>query len=213
MAGARPRRKSVLLSSQCIASDHRWDQNTESVEGVSSADEEDFPEVSVMETPILAEGIQARAFASLDSVNLIDTFYHRPKLMQTVPWVLRGAFRSAIQEALQDILAGLVWNDVVKATRGWKLLLRLPRMIPRSKLEAKITSFQFFSMFVVGIAASCAESPHTDSSQEAWSQHDGEGKTSCAGFVPRADGANHLRRDGRLKVWPWPQATWQLFER
>ena len=71
--------------------------------------------------------------------------------MQSVPWVLRGAFRAAIQEALQEILAGSVSNDEVKATRGWKLLLLLPRMIlfrpgrggsvPRSKLEARITSF------------------------------------------------------------------------
>ena len=92
------------------------------------------------------------AFTSLDSVNLVDTFYHRPRLMQSVPWVLRGAFRSANQEALQDILAGSAVNDVVKATRGWKFLLLLPRMIlfrsgrggsvPRSKMEARISSFQ-----------------------------------------------------------------------
>ena len=37
---------------------------------------------------------RTRAFASLDSVNLLDTFKHRPRLMQVVPWVLRGAFRS-----------------------------------------------------------------------------------------------------------------------
>ena len=62
-----------------------------------------FQEASVLETPILAERIQARsrAFASLDSVNFVDTFCHHPQLMQAVPRVLCGAFRSAVQETLQ----------------------------------------------------------------------------------------------------------------
>ena len=60
-----------------------------------SADEEDCPEASVMETPILAERIRAlaKAFASLDSVNLVDTFYDRPKLMHNCP---RGFAKSVV---------------------------------------------------------------------------------------------------------------------
>ena len=60
------------------------------------------------------ESMLGRGFASLDFVNLVDTFHHRPRLMQAVPWVLRGAFRGAIQE----ILAGSNSNDEGKATRG-----------------------------------------------------------------------------------------------
>ena len=107
---ARPRRRLVLLSQNAdpVASDHEWDPDTESVEGVSDVEEDECPEASALETPVVAERIEvrARAFASLDSVNLVDTFHHRPQLMQAVPWVLRGAFQAAIQEALQEILAG-----------------------------------------------------------------------------------------------------------
>ena len=86
VAGACPRRRLVLNLSQNadqIASDHEWDPDTKSVEGVFCAEEEDCPEASMMETGILAERIQARAraFASLDLENLVDTFYHRPRLM------------------------------------------------------------------------------------------------------------------------------------
>ena len=48
----------MLLLSQSadpIASDHEWDPDTESVEGVSDVEEEDCPEASVLETTILAE--------------------------------------------------------------------------------------------------------------------------------------------------------------
>ena len=66
-----------------------------------------------MEPRVHARG---RAFASLDSVNLLDTFNDRPKQS---PWVLRGAFRSAIQDALQEIVTGSAANDELKGTRGW----------------------------------------------------------------------------------------------
>ena len=196
---ARPRRRLVLLSQNAdpIASDHEWDSDTESVEGVSDVEDEECPEASVLETPILAERIQARAraFASLDSVNLVVTFQHRPRLMQVVPWVLRGAFRGAIQEALQEILAGSASNDEVKATRGWKLLLLLPRMIlfrpggggsvPRSKLEARITSFQrglWLELLAEG--ASCTERVHTQSvRRRRRQQHDDDDGKRAAGAL------------------------------
>ena len=63
-----------------------------------AVEEDDVPEQSTIETPILAESriqARARAFASLDSVNLLECFNHRPWLMQSVPWLMRGAFRSA----------------------------------------------------------------------------------------------------------------------
>ena len=89
------------------------------------------------------------------------------------------------------------WQDpirmMMKATRGWKLLLLLPRMIffrpgrggsvPRSKLQARITSFQrglWLELLAEG--ASCAERVHTQSvRRRRRQQHDDDGK-------PRADG-------------------------
>ena len=91
----------------------------------------------------------------------------------------------------QEILAGSAANDVVKSTRGWKFLLLLPRMIlfrpgvggsvPRSKLEARITSFQrglWFDLLAEG--ASCAERVHTQSvPRRCRQQHDDEGKRAA----------------------------------
>ena len=169
---ARPRRRLVLVSQNPVGSDHEWDPDTESIGGASEVDDgEKVPDQSLFETPIVAEPrvhARGRAFASLDSVNLVDTFNDRPRLMQTVPWVLRGAFRSAIQDALQEIVTGYAANDEVKATRGWKLLLLLPRMIlfrpsrggavPRRKLEARITAFQQGAWLeLLAEGACCAE--------------------------------------------------------
>ena len=183
----------MLLSQNADnAFDHECDPDTKSVEGISDVEDEECPEALALESLILAERIQARAkaFASLDSVNLVDTFHHRPPLMQT-PWVLRGAFRAAIQEVLQKILERSVSNDEVKATRGWKLLLLLPRMIlfrpgrggsvPRSNLEARITSSQrvlWLELFAEG--SSCVERVHTQSVRgRRRQQHDDEGKRAA----------------------------------
>ena len=73
----RGRRRLVFVSQNhdTAASDHEWDPDTESVRGVSDVEEDDVPEQSMMETPILAEPriqARARAFASLDSVNLLE---------------------------------------------------------------------------------------------------------------------------------------------
>ena len=62
---ARPRRRLVLLSQNAdpVASDREWDPDTESVEGVSDVEEDECPEASALEPPVVAERIQARARA------------------------------------------------------------------------------------------------------------------------------------------------------
>ena len=56
VAVALPRPRLVLSqNADPIASDHEWDPDTKNVEGVSDVEEEDCPETSVLETPILAE--------------------------------------------------------------------------------------------------------------------------------------------------------------
>ena len=139
---------------------------TSGIQTLRASEEFDVPEQSMIETPIVAEPrilARVRAFASLESVNLMECFNHRPRLMQSVPWLMRGAFRSAVQEALSEIV-----------TRGWKLLLLLPRMIlfrpsrggtiPRNKLEARIELFHQGSWLeLLREGASCAERAHTQS--------------------------------------------------
>ena len=162
------RRRLVLVSqNHDVARDHEWDPDTESIGGVSDVEEDDVPEQSTIVTPIVAEPrIQgrARAFASLDSVNLLECFNR----------LMRGAFRSAVQEALSEVVAGAVAVDEVKATRGWKLLLLLPRMIlfrpsrggtiPRKRLEARIELFQQgLWLELLRESATCAERAHTQS--------------------------------------------------
>ena len=79
----------------------------------------------------------AMSFASLDVLNLSVLFESRPRLMRSVPHILRGGFRLALRVAFE-----------ARAVRGWKLLLVFPRMllwrpprggtVSRKKLEARI---------------------------------------------------------------------------
>ena len=116
------------------------------------------------------------AFASLDVVNISDVFDRRPKFMQTVPVMLRGVFRSAMKLALQEILDGTEAESHVRATRGWKLFLLLPRMllfrpargglVPRKQLEARFKSFhdgRWIQLLNEGAVSS--EKSHTQSAR------------------------------------------------
>ena len=173
----RGRRRLVLVSQNhdTVASDHECGIQTLRALEEFLMWRKNVPEQSMIETPIVAEPrilARARAFASLDSVNSMECFNHRSRLMQSVPWLMRGAFRSAVQEALSEIVAGAAAEDEVKATRGWKLLLLLPRMIlfrpsrgstiPRNKLQARVELFHQGSWLeLLREGASCAERAHT----------------------------------------------------
>ena len=90
-----------------------------------------------------------RAFTSLDAVCFTDVFENRARVMRSVPFVISGAFRSALRIALQEIIDGTKAQSEVRTVRGWKLLLLLPRMllyrghrgglIPRKQLETRLT--------------------------------------------------------------------------
>ena len=72
--------------------------------------------------------------------------------MRSVPVVLSGAFRAAIRVSMQEILNGVEAHSDVRAERGWKLFMLLPRMllfrparggvVHRKKLEGRIRQFQ-----------------------------------------------------------------------
>ena len=128
----------------------------ESLPGAASEVETvEVPEYTVDSDPIPMERrLRAvpGAFASLDAVDLHEVFELRARVMRSVPAVLRGAFRASIRVSMQEILNGVEAHSEVRAERGWKLFLLLPRMllfrparggvVPRKKLEGRIRQFQ-----------------------------------------------------------------------
>ena len=115
-----------------LGSDHAWDPDTESIAGASDVEVQDVHVESAPELPIPRQdrvhGVQ-NAFATLDIVNVAEVFAQRARVMQSVPWVIRGAFRAAVKVAMEEIQAGTEANRELRATRGWKLLLLLPKTI------------------------------------------------------------------------------------
>ena len=119
----RPRRRLVLVSQH--SNDRQpldeWDSDTDTVGGVSDAEVTEVVEPTVEEVPVLMDArvrAPVRAFTSLDAINLTDLFEHRPKLMQSVPHILRGAFRLALRVACQEILDGMEANCEVRTLVG-----------------------------------------------------------------------------------------------
>ena len=129
--------------------------DTESINGISDVEGEDIREPMAPTEPV---GVDfrgrppVRAFASLDSVNLVEVFSRRAHVMRAVPMVFRGEFRSALRFAMQEIVDGARSEDPVRCTRAWKLFFLLPRMllfrpvrrglVPRTKLEERFRQFQ-----------------------------------------------------------------------
>ena len=73
--------------------------------------------------PWIREGL-----ASLDTVDMCHLFSMRAVVMKSPPKFLRGAYRSALRIALREICEGAAQHDQTRQTRGWKLLVLLPRM-------------------------------------------------------------------------------------
>ena len=110
--------------------------------GVSEGEAEDVAGV-VSAEPIDAEArvrALARSFASLDVLNLSELFESRPRLMRSVPHILRGGFRLALRVAFQEILAGAETNSEARAVRGWKTARRNSRKPSVSKIVPRCWS-------------------------------------------------------------------------
>ena len=60
---------------------------------------------------------------------LTDVFENRARVMRSVPFVMRGAFRAALRVGLEEIAQGVEVQSEIRAVRAWKLLLLLPRML------------------------------------------------------------------------------------
>ena len=158
---ARPRRRLVLVSQNpdFVGSDHEWDPDTESIGRASEGGEEEVPELSL---------------------NL------RPRLMQTVPWVLHGASGSAIQEALQDCdrisCEGHTWLETSVAASEDDFVQTLSGgVVPRRMLEARITSFEQGAWLeLLAEGASGAEKAQTQSiRRRRRQQSDDDGKRTA----------------------------------
>ena len=75
--------------------------DTASIDGLSEGGEEAGDEPTAPEVPIwLWPRGRQEAFASLDSVQLKNVFSRRQRFMRTIPFVLKGAFRSVLRTAL-----------------------------------------------------------------------------------------------------------------
>ena len=107
--------------------------DTESLPGAASEVETvEVPKHTVDSDPIPMERrLRAApgAFASLDAIDLRQVFELRARVMRSVPVVLRGAFRAAIRVSMQEILNGVEAHSEVRAERGWKLLMLLPKLL------------------------------------------------------------------------------------
>ena len=95
-----------------------------------------------------------------------------------VPKFLSGAFRIALRTALQEAVLGGDEGDNVRQTRGWKLLLLLPRMLlsklPRGCLIGKeklvkmfqmIADGQWQELFRVGVECCCRFGPRSKTTE------------------------------------------------
>ena len=104
-------------------------------------------EVGPVEVPPLPFELPQREAA----FELSGIFRRRAVVMRSVPWVLRGAFRSALRIAMEEAVAGLEAFDEVRQDRAWKLFWLLPRMllhrlakgglVPRAKLVERFAQF------------------------------------------------------------------------
>ena len=98
---------------------------------------DDEPEVREV---IMTPAVRA-ALAWLVHVDLVEVFQRRASVMKSVPKFLTGAFRIALRIALHEAVLGGDEGEVVRQTRGWKLLLLLPRRLlskpPRGGLIGK----------------------------------------------------------------------------
>ena len=65
----------------------------------------------------------------LDSVDLHVVFRTRALVMKSVPVLLKGAFKAALICAMREVLDGNNQGHELRAERGWKMLMLLPRML------------------------------------------------------------------------------------
>ena len=116
-------------------------------EGSQASGSEEFVESTNDEFDVEEGRISAeiqRTLRDLDEVDLEDEFAHRGCVMMNIPRFLRGPFRSALRLALREVTTSQ--GDQVRSSRGWKLLMLLPRLLlfrpPRGEVEPMVPGFR-----------------------------------------------------------------------
>ena len=111
-------------------------------EGPHADEDEPYDVTGVPLTNSVTFGLE-----SLDAVNLESVFEIRGLVMKSVPKFMRGA----IKTSLQAILRRRERNDIEVETRGWKLLMLIPRLlltrpprgglVPQERLKKRVARF------------------------------------------------------------------------
>ena len=72
-----------------------------------------------------------RKRSSLDHIELKNVFSRRAHVFEdhSIHFELKGAFRSALRTALDEVIGGYELGSVSHMTRGWKLFMLLPRLL------------------------------------------------------------------------------------
>ena len=101
----------------------------------------------------------------------VCVFEKRARVIWSVPFVMRGAFRAALRVAFEKIVQGVEVQSEVWAVRAWKLLLLLLRMllfrttrgglVSRNQLEARVRRFQAGHWISLDESFLCAEKGRT----------------------------------------------------
>ena len=131
---------------------------------------------------------------SLDVVNLESVFEIRGLVMKSVPKFMRGVSRGAIKTSLQAILRGRERKDTEMETRGWKLLMLIPRLlltrpprgglVPQERLKERVARFNAEEWVpLLELSLEC----HARQCCKKSTQKEGNGRTpeqgwSCAGI-------------------------------
>ena len=76
----------------------------------------------------VARAAMARGFQSLDQITLDIEFRSRGCLMQVVPKIMRGAFRTALRLSFQEAAEARAAGNVEQEMRAWKSFLFVPQM-------------------------------------------------------------------------------------
>ena len=148
-------------------------------------------------------------FESLDVVNLESVFEIRGLVMKYVPKFMRGVFRGAIKTSLQAILRGRERNDIEVETRGWKLLMLIPRLlltgpprgglVPQERLKERVARFN---------AGEC-KAMLQKSTQKEGNERTPEQGWSCAGIGEGGRVVPCSKGFGVEAVAPGSEKTWK----
>ena len=90
-------------------------------------------------------------FIALDTVNVRKVIAVRTCLTKVPPAFLRGAHKSVMRLALQEIVSGMEIQNQLRISKGWKLFILLPRIllfrparggkVPRNQLLDRLPKF------------------------------------------------------------------------